>query len=142
MYHVSAPNGLFIDTPSLESASQFAAQYGGSVTENLESAPPAQVRGYGLHPNDYSGHVPDLDQYGRPVDRRIDTTKPVDYPYPPVPAQRAKAEKPVKQARDRAQYVRQQKGHSWLLHWIVLGVFTMWIVPIYYSFSPNHYWHI
>lgn len=77
-----------------------------------------EVRGYGLHPN----------QVPNPVE------------YPPIPAPRA--EKPVKQARDRAQYVRQQKGHSWILHWLVLGVFTMWIVPIYYSFSPNHYWHI
>ena len=48
----------------------------------------------------------------------------------------------VKQSRDRAQYVRQQKGHSWILHWVVLGIFTCFIVPIYYSVSPNHYWHI
>ncbi|QWS69728.1 hypothetical protein SEA_WILLIAMSTRONG_62 [Microbacterium phage WilliamStrong] len=48
----------------------------------------------------------------------------------------------VKQSRDRAQYVRQQKGHSFLLHWLVLGIFTVFIVPIYYSFSPNHYWHL
>lgn len=48
----------------------------------------------------------------------------------------------VRQSRDRAQYVRQQKGHSWLLHWVVLGIFTCFIVPIYYSVSPNHYWHI
>ena len=39
------------------------------------------------------------------------------------------------------QYVRQQKGHSAILHWIFLGPFTLWIVPIYYSLSPNHYWH-
>lgn len=53
-----------------------------------------------------------------------------------------KKAKGVKVARDRAQYVRQQKGHSWILHWLVLGIFTVWIVPIYYSFSPNHYWHL
>lgn len=85
-------------------------------------------------PVDYSGHVPG---YGQTVPRQASAQA---QPYPPIPAPRA--EKPVKQARDRAQYVRQQKGHSWLLHWVVLGVFTMWIVPIYYSFSPNHYWHI
>lgn len=48
----------------------------------------------------------------------------------------------VRQSRDRAQYVRQQKGHSFILHWFVLGIFTCFIVPIYYSVSPNHYWHI
>lgn len=47
----------------------------------------------------------------------------------------------VKQSRDKAQYVRQQKGHSFILHWFVLGIFSMFIVPIYYSVSPNHYWH-
>jgi len=29
-----------------------------------------------------------------------------------------------------------------VLHWLVLGIFTCFIVPIYYSVSPNHYWHI
>jgi hypothetical protein len=48
----------------------------------------------------------------------------------------------VKQARDGAGYVRQQKGHSWVLHWCVLGIFSLFIVPIYYSVSPNHYWHL
>lgn len=48
----------------------------------------------------------------------------------------------VKQSRDRAQYVRQQKGHSLVLHWFVLGIFSAFIVPIYYSVSPNHFWHI
>ncbi|UVG33844.1 membrane protein [Microbacterium phage HerculesXL] len=63
-----------------------------------------------------------------------------DQPHPPVPA--VQVEVPVRQARDRAQYVRQQKGHSFILHWLVLGVFTVFIVPIYYSVSPNHYWHL
>lgn len=48
----------------------------------------------------------------------------------------------MKTSRDGAQYIRQQKGHSWLLHWVVLGIFSLFIVPIYYSVSPNHYWHI
>lgn len=52
------------------------------------------------------------------------------------------AETKIRQSKDRAQYVRQQKGHSWLLHWCVLGIFTVFIVPIYYTFSPNHYWHL
>jgi len=46
----------------------------------------------------------------------------------------------VRQARDKAQYVRQQQGHSFVKHWFVLGIFTFWILPIYYSVSPNHYW--
>lgn len=41
-----------------------------------------------------------------------------------------------------AVYTRQQKGHSFILHWFVLGIFTVWIVPIYYTVSPNHYWHL
>lgn len=38
-------------------------------------------------------------------------------------------------------YVRQQKGHSILLHlclcMVLVGMFT---IP-YYTLSPNHYWH-
>jgi len=48
----------------------------------------------------------------------------------------------VKQARDRAQYTRQQTGHSFILQWFVFGIFSAFILPIYYSVSPNHYWHI
>jgi len=48
----------------------------------------------------------------------------------------------VKQSRDRAQYVRQQKGHSFIVHWLLLGIFSMFIVPIYYSVSPNHFWKL
>lgn len=43
--------------------------------------------------------------------------------------------------RDNAIYVRQQKGHSLLLHIILLffgvGLFT---IP-YICLSKNHYWH-
>jgi hypothetical protein len=39
-------------------------------------------------------------------------------------------------------YTRAQKGHSLTL-WIILSVFL--VIPviglIYYSVSPNHYWH-
>lgn len=37
-------------------------------------------------------------------------------------------------------YNRAQKGHSIIL-WILLGAFVLWIPAIYYSVSPNHYWH-
>jgi hypothetical protein len=46
----------------------------------------------------------------------------------------------VKQSRDKAQYVRQQKGHS--LTWnLILGFPILWLNVLYYSLSPNHYWH-
>lgn len=48
----------------------------------------------------------------------------------------------VKQSRDKAQYVRQQKGHSFIMEWLVLGIFTIWIRPIYLALSPNHYFHL
>ena len=46
----------------------------------------------------------------------------------------------VKQSRDRAQYVRQQKGHSLTWH-LLLGVVVLWVNVLYISVSPNHYWH-
>jgi hypothetical protein len=46
----------------------------------------------------------------------------------------------VKVAKDRAQYVRQQKGHSLILH-LLLGGLVLWINVIVISVSPNHYWH-
>lgn len=52
----------------------------------------------------------------------------------------AAVQQPVRVSRDRAQYVRQQKGHSLTLH-LLLGVFVLWIPAIYISVSPNHYWH-
>jgi len=73
--------------------------------------------------------------------------KPSDVPeqddiYPePVSAQRHVGTQPVKVSRDRAQYTRQQKGHSLVLH-LTLGVFVMWIPAMYYSVSPNHFWHL
>lgn len=39
-------------------------------------------------------------------------------------------------------YTREQKGHSIILHWFVLGIFSMFIVPVFYTVSPRHYWHI
>ena len=56
--------------------------------------------------------------------------------------QQMRQQSSVKQSRDRAQYVRQQKGHSWLVGWVLIGPLTCFIVPLYWTFSPNHYWHI
>lgn len=74
------------------------------------------------------------DHVANQQDRESQLTRAFGGPVPADPQYR--------RARDRAQYVRQQKGHSWVLHWIFLGVFTLWIVPVYYTFSPNHYWHL
>lgn len=45
------------------------------------------------------------------------------------------------QGRDKAIYVRNQKGHSLILHIFLcavgIGIFT---IP-YYTISKNHYWH-
>ncbi len=39
-------------------------------------------------------------------------------------------------------YTRQQKGHSLTL-WVILSLFLLFPVIglVYYSVSPNHYWH-
>lgn len=42
--------------------------------------------------------------------------------------------------RDKAVYVRQQKGHS-LTKWILFGWAVLYIPAIYYTFSKDHYWH-
>lgn len=42
--------------------------------------------------------------------------------------------------RDGVQYVRQQKGHSLIL-WLIFGCAVLWLPAIYYTLSPNHYWH-
>lgn len=51
----------------------------------------------------------------------------------------AQAYQPVKVSRDRTQYVRQQKGHSLILH-LLFGWVLLYIPAIYISCSPNHYW--
>lgn len=38
------------------------------------------------------------------------------------------------------QRTREQKGHSLILH-LTLGAVVLWIPAIYYTISPNHYWH-
>lgn len=46
-------------------------------------------------------------------------------------------------ARDGANYVRMQKGHS-ILFWLIMcsvgGIGLPFLV--YYTVSPNHYWHL
>lgn len=73
-----------------------------------------------------------------PTQTRLGETRPSHISYhQPLPAVEHHA---VKQSRDKAQYVRQQKGHSLILH-LLLGIFVMYIDVIYISVSPNHYWH-
>lgn len=43
--------------------------------------------------------------------------------------------------KDKAVYVRNQKGHSLILHCILIGLgIGLFTIP-YYSLSKNHYWH-
>lgn len=53
----------------------------------------------------------------------------------------ANGQKPNLKGNDGAQYVRQQKGHSVLLA-IFFGWVTLYILPIYWTVSKDHYWHI
>lgn len=41
----------------------------------------------------------------------------------------------------QVQYVRNQKGHSVIMA-ILFGWVTLYILPIYWLVSPNHYYHI
>lgn len=44
--------------------------------------------------------------------------------------------------KKQANYVRQQKGHSLVLH-IFLCMFMVGLFTIpYYTISKNHYWHL
>lgn len=42
---------------------------------------------------------------------------------------------------DKAVYVRQQKGHSLIVHILLLFVGVGFFTIPYYSISKNHYWH-
>lgn len=44
--------------------------------------------------------------------------------------------------RDGANYTRVQKGHSAIIGWLIIGPLTGFIVPIYWTISKNHYWHL
>lgn len=43
--------------------------------------------------------------------------------------------------KDGANYTRIQKGHSLILA-IALGWLTLYIVPIYWAISKDHYYHM
>lgn len=40
-----------------------------------------------------------------------------------------------------AHYVREQKGHSVLLH-VFFGWMALYIPTVYFIVSKNHYWHL
>lgn len=42
--------------------------------------------------------------------------------------------------KNEVSYVRQQKGHSLILH-LLFGFMVLYINVIYISVSKNHYWH-
>ena len=47
-----------------------------------------------------------------------------------------------KESLNGTNYVRVQKGHSIIL-WLLLSCTGIGLlVTIYYTFSPNHYWHL
>lgn len=89
---------------------------------------PPEVRGYGLRAQDFNGHVP------QPTPAEADAIVQAAY-------RQARAEKPIKQSKDRAVYTRQQRGHSLILNLLLIGPLTLWITTVYYTVSPNHYWH-
>lgn len=47
---------------------------------------------------------------------------------------------PQQTERPKANYVRNQTGHSIVKH-VLFGWLLLWIPAIYYTVSPNHYWH-
>lgn len=48
----------------------------------------------------------------------------------------------IKTSRSGVVYVREQKGHS-ILFWLLLSCCAIGIpFLIYYTLSPNHYWHL
>lgn len=50
-------------------------------------------------------------------------------------------QKPNLRGNDGAQYVRQQKGHS-IIAAVLLGWVTLYILPIYWAVSKDHYYHL
>ena len=51
------------------------------------------------------------------------------------------AQKKTVKQKGNIQYTREQKGHSILLA-IFFGWVTLYILPIYWTISKNHYWHL
>lgn len=59
----------------------------------------------------------------------------------PQPHQFAPQQPQQRQANGmNVSYVRQQKGHSLVLH-LLLGWIVLYIPTIYFAVSPNHYFH-
>lgn len=56
-------------------------------------------------------------------------------------ATKNQSQKQPRQAKDNAVYVRKQQGHSAIIGWLIIGPCTLFILPIYWTVSPNHYWH-
>lgn len=44
-------------------------------------------------------------------------------------------------SEEKEQYVRMKKGHSIILA-ILFGWLTAYILPIYWTVSKGHYWHL
>lgn len=53
----------------------------------------------------------------------------------------SEAPKETAKAKDGAQYVRQQKGHSIIKH-VLFGWIALYIPTVYYIVSKDHYWHL
>ena len=47
----------------------------------------------------------------------------------------------AKESKNGTLYTRQQKGHSLVLNLLLIGPMTLFVTTVYYSVSPNHYWH-
>ena len=47
-----------------------------------------------------------------------------------------------KSTKEKPTYVRQQQGHSLLLHILLCGVGVGIFTIPYISLSKNHYWHL
>lgn len=44
--------------------------------------------------------------------------------------------------KEKPNYVRQQQGHSLVLHILLCGLVIGFFTIPYYSISKNHYWHL
>lgn len=97
---------------------------------------PQEIRGYGLRAGDF--RTPEEhDAISQEAFRKARELQDRDTQ---LRIEIATHEAHVKQSRDKAVYTRNQKGHSLTL-WILFGGLVLWIPAIYYSVSPNHYWH-
>lgn len=44
--------------------------------------------------------------------------------------------------KNQTVYTIERKGHSAIIGWVIIGPLTAFIVPIYWTISKRHYWHI